>query len=72
MANLKVKDLQAKTEKELTDLINEQRTKLSQLMVDSRTKKISNVKEFSHLKKSIARALTLLRARELEKEQTND
>lgn len=68
MALIKLKELQNKTEKELADLVNEQRQKLRQLSVDSRTKKVTNVKEFSHFKKNIARVLTLQRQKQLEGE----
>ena len=66
MAKLKSKDLQAKDAKELVKLIDEQRVKLRQLMIDSRTKKLSNVKEMNQIKKNVARALTTLRQQQLD------
>ena len=71
MAKLKRQEIQGKTAAELESLVAEQRQKLGQLVVESRTKKLTNVKEFSHYKKNIARGLTRLRQLQLEKEEQN-
>jgi ribosomal protein L29 len=72
MAKLKSKDLQTREAKELVKLIEEQRAKLRQLVIDSRTKKLSNVKEMNQIKKNVARALTTLRQQQLTAAQTKE
>jgi len=58
---MKIKELRLKTNKELTDLLNENRQKLGQLKFDLSSKKLKNVNEFKELRKNIARILTLLK-----------
>jgi ribosomal protein L29 len=65
MARLKIADIVAKSEDELAGFVGEQRRKLAQLNIDSRTKKLSNVKEMATIKRSIAQALTIQREREI-------
>ena len=69
---MKVKEIAEKNPKELTQLINDQRAKLATLVVDLRTKKVSNVKEIAAVKKTIARALTIERQRALSENGEND
>ena len=57
---MKTKELRQKTEKELSDLLNENHKKLGELKFDLASKKLKNVNEFKKLRKSIARILTIL------------
>ncbi len=57
---MKPKDLQQKTEKELSDLLVENRHKLGQLKFDLSSKKLKNVREVRNLRRDIARILTIL------------
>ena len=58
---MKIKELRQKTEKELKDLINENRLKLGRLNFDLASKKIKNVGRLKELRKDIARILTILK-----------
>lgn len=62
---MKLTDITKLTTKELTDLITSERAALAQAVIDSRTKEVKNVKAMSGHKKTIARALTISREREL-------
>ncbi len=57
---MKIKELRQKTEKELRDLLNEDRQKLGQLKFDLASKKLKDVNELRELRKDIARILTIL------------
>lgn len=69
---MKLKELRTKSPQELTALVSEQRRQLAQLQVDSRTKKLSNVKQFAQIKRTIARALTLVREQQLQPASSAD
>jgi ribosomal protein L29 len=70
---MKLKDIAGKTDKELQDLITDQQKKLAEVVVEMRTKQVTNVKQIHGIKKTIARALTIQSEREITKlEQTND
>lgn len=62
---MKVKEMAAKSEKELTNLFNDLTKKLQEARVNSRTRDTKNVKEIQNLKRDIARIHTINRAREL-------
>ena len=57
---MKIKELRQKTEKELRDLMNEDRQKLGQLKFELASKKLKDVNELRELRKDIARILTIL------------
>lgn len=58
---MKIKELRQKTEKELVDLLAEDRRKLGQHKFDLSSKKLKNVREIRELRKEIARILTFLK-----------
>ena len=62
---MKLTKIVEKTDKELEALITEQQAKAADLVVNLRTQKVANVKELRSVKRTIARALTLKRQREL-------
>lgn len=64
---MKIKDLRQKTEKELQDLLAENRKRLGQLKFDLASKKLKNSREIRWLRRDIARILTLLKEQHLEK-----
>lgn len=68
---MKIKDIAAKSDKELTALIAEQQAQLTKLLIQSRTQKMPNVKQIQAVKKTIARAKTLTREREITQQEAN-
>jgi len=58
---MKIKELRQKTEKELKDLLNENRHKLGQFKFDLASKKLKNVRQIRELRKDIARILNILK-----------
>ena len=58
---MKLRDITAKTDAELTELISGLRADLAKAAVDSRTKEIKDVKQIGRLKTAISRALTVAR-----------
>ena len=66
---MKLQDITKKTDQELTEFITTERKALEQAVIDSRTKEVKNVKALAAHKKSIARALTIAREREIAKEE---
>lgn len=69
---MKVKQIAEKNPKELEQMVVDQRNKLAGLLIDLRTKKVDNIKEISAVKKTIARALTIQRQRELSENGENN
>ncbi len=67
---MKLQDITKKTDKELAELIATTRANLAQAVIDSRTKESKDVKVQARLKKTIARALTISRERQIAKEET--
>ncbi len=63
---MKVKELSQKTEKELKDLLIENRHKLGQFKFDLASKKLKNVRQIRELRKDIARILTILKEKDNE------
>ncbi|HEY6736744.1 MAG TPA: 50S ribosomal protein L29 [Candidatus Saccharimonadia bacterium] len=66
---MKLADITKLTTKELADLLKTERAALAQAVIDSRTKEVKNVKTINGHKKTIARALTISRERELSQSQ---
>ena len=62
---MKLTEITKKTDAELRELIAATRSDLAKAVVDSRTKEIKDVKQQARLKKTIARALTIAREREI-------
>jgi ribosomal protein L29 len=55
------KELKQKTEKELTDLLIEQRKKIEQMRFDKAAGKLKKTHEYGIAKKTVAKILTLLK-----------
>ena len=60
---MKLREITDKTDAELGTLLNEQSSRLEALVIEMRTKKVTNVKEAYSLKKTIARIMTIQRQR---------
>jgi ribosomal protein L29 len=66
---MKLQDITNKNDQELTELIKSERDALAKAVIESRTKEIKNVKIQTAHKKTIARALTIAREREIAGEE---
>jgi ribosomal protein L29 len=66
---MKLAEITKKTDQELAELITSERKALEQAVIDSRTKEVKHVKLLAAHKKTIARALTIQREREIAKEE---
>ena len=66
---MKLTEITQKTDAELQQLIDSQRAELAKVVIDSRTKEVTDVKQQGRLKKTIARALTIAREREIAKKE---
>jgi ribosomal protein L29 len=64
---MKLQDITKKTDAELAELITMTRSELAKAVIESRTKEIKDTKQLGRLKKTIARALTIAREREIAK-----
>jgi ribosomal protein L29 len=64
---MKLQDIAKKNNAELAELIKTARVDLATAVVDSRTKEVRDVKQLARHKKTIARALTIAREREIAK-----
>jgi ribosomal protein L29 len=60
---MELKELKLKTEKELKQILNEFRDKLRDLRFKDANKQLKNVREIRVINKTIARVLTLLKAK---------
>jgi ribosomal protein L29 len=58
---MKIKDLKEKSKDELNKILQQEREKLQKLLFDLKLKKSKNVREIRKTKKTVARALTLLK-----------
>jgi len=58
---MKVKELKQKTQKELNDILVENRRKLGQLRFDLASKKLKNIREIRGLRRDVARIITILK-----------
>ncbi|MFH0906720.1 MAG: 50S ribosomal protein L29 [bacterium] len=56
---MKAKELHQKTEKELKDLLAENKSKLGQLRFELGSKKLKNIRQIRQLRRDIARILTI-------------
>lgn len=63
-----IQEMRGKSSEDLVDLIDECKEKLFQLRFTAATEKLENASEVRRLRKSIAKAKTLLRERELQAE----
>jgi ribosomal protein L29 len=68
---MKLADIAQKNDVELADLITKQQTALSEAVIEARTKEVKNVKTQYGIKRTIARALTIQRQREIIALETN-
>jgi len=68
---MKVKELRDKSKEELKNLLDQEVSKLSQIRFSAKSNQTKDYKEIKRLKKKIARILTLLKEKELNKELDN-
>lgn len=69
---MKVADIRGKSDKELQTLLADSRKSLAEAVIEMRTTQVKNVKQIAAVKKTIARAITERRERELKKlEESN-
>ncbi len=66
---MKLQDITKKSDQELAELVISSRADLAKAVVDSRTKESRDVKQLGRLKKTIARAMTISREREIAKQE---
>ena len=66
---MKLQDITKKNDQELNELIITSRADLANAVITSRTKEARDVKLLGRLKKTIARALTISREREIAKQE---
>jgi ribosomal protein L29 len=64
---MKLADITKQTDQELATLITSERAAYAKAVIESRTKEVKNVKTLIAHKKTIARALTIAREREIAK-----
>jgi len=57
---MKIKELRQKNEKELKELLIQNRHKLGQIKFEISSQKVNNFKEISDLRRTIARIMTIL------------
>lgn len=69
---MKTSDIAAKSDKELTTLLKDEQVKLTKLLIESRTQKMSNVKQINAVKKTIARVKTIIREREITQQEAKN
>lgn len=62
---MKVKEIVAKSEKELRDLLSEKREEFLSLNLDNKQNKLKNTRSIYNTRKEIARILTLIKEKEL-------
>ena len=68
---MKLADIAQLNDKELNELIVKQRAALAEAVIEARTKEVKNVKTQYAIKRTIARALTIARQREIVALETN-
>ena len=69
---MKAKELRQKTIKELQELLQEKRKRLSQLEFDLSSKKLKNTREIREVKKDIARVLTILKVEDIKSKKHSE
>lgn len=68
---MKLADIAQMNDKELNELIIKQRVALAEAVIEAKTKEVRNVKTQYAIKRTIARALTIARQREIVALETN-
>ena len=68
---MKLKDIITKSDKELQSLVADSHKAIASLVIDMRTKEVKGVKQIAAHKRTVARALTILRQRELTAQSAN-
>lgn len=66
---MKLVDIAKKNDQELAEVLSGARNDLAKAVIESRTKEIRDVKQLGRLKKTVARALTITREREIAKQE---
>lgn len=66
---MKLAEITNKNDLELAKLVDELRLQIAEAAVEVRTKEVKNVKQVTGLKKSLARALTIIRERQIAQEE---
>jgi len=66
---MKLTDIAKQTEVELVATLKAERSALAKTVIESRTKEVKNVKAITAHKKTIARTLTIMREREIAKQE---
>lgn len=66
---MKLQEIIKKNDQELAEVLSGARNDLAKAIIDSRTKEIRDVKLLGRLKKTVARALTITREREITKQE---
>ena len=61
---MKAQELRNKSVSDLRVMLNDLRTRLLQLRIDLSAGKVKNIREIRHIKKDIARILTVLREKD--------
>ncbi len=69
---MKVAEIIKVSDKELDQIITDNQRKLSDIAVEHKTKKVSNVKEIASVKKTIARVLTIKRQRQITQQESKN
>lgn len=62
---MKTNEIIQKSDKELVDLIKKTREDIARVHIELRTSQVANVKQIKNLKRTLARALTISRQREI-------
>ena len=68
---MKLADIAQMNDKELNELVSKQRMALAEAVIEARTKEVKNVQTQYGIKRTIARALTIQRQREIIALETN-
>ena len=66
---MKLAEIMNKNDQDLAKLVSELRQQIADAAVEVRTKEVKNVKQVTGLKKSLARALTITRERQIAQEE---
>ena len=66
---MKLAEITTKNDQELATLVTDLRAQIAAATIELRTKEVKNVKAIAGLKHTLAQALTLLREREISREE---
>ncbi len=69
---MKTKEILAKSDKELEQMIRTTRDEINKAHVELRTSQVSNVKQIHGLRRQLARVMTIMRQREIAAELTKE